>query len=46
MEEKSFAAGVDRDIVMECKKIGMDTGEFSGLCLEAMQGIAEDLELY
>ena len=45
MKEKSFAAGVDRNIVMECEKLGMDITEFSELCLEAMKGIAEDLEL-
>lgn len=45
MKEKSFAAGVDRDIVMECEMLGMDLGEFSGICLEAMQGIADDLGL-
>lgn len=45
MKEKSFAAGVDRDIVMECEKLGMDISEFSALCLTAMQGIADDLGL-
>ena len=45
MKEKHFAAGVDRDIVMECEKLGMDLGEFSQICLEAMQGIADDLGL-
>ncbi|MBW2609126.1 MAG: HDIG domain-containing protein [Deltaproteobacteria bacterium] len=45
MKEKSFAAGVDREIVMECEKIGMDISEFSGICLKAMQGIADDLGL-
>jgi predicted hydrolase (HD superfamily) len=45
MKEKSFAAGVDRDIVMECEKLGMDINEFSETCLEAMQGIADDLGL-
>jgi putative nucleotidyltransferase with HDIG domain len=45
MKEKNFAAGVDRDIVMECENLGMDIGEFSRICLEAMQGIADDLGL-
>jgi predicted hydrolase (HD superfamily) len=45
MKEKAFAAGVDRDIVMECEKLGMDISEFARLCLEAMQGIADDLGL-
>jgi putative nucleotidyltransferase with HDIG domain len=45
MKEKSFAAGVDRDIVMECEKLGMDINEFAGICLNAMQEIADDLGL-
>jgi predicted hydrolase (HD superfamily) len=45
MKEKAFAAGVDRDIVMECEKLGMDINEFSRVCLEAMQGIADELGL-
>jgi len=45
MKEKSFAAGVDRDIVMECDKLGMDINEFAGICLSAMQEIADDLGL-
>ena len=45
MKEKSFAAGVDRDIVMECEKLGMDINEFSEICLQAMQEIAENLGL-
>ncbi len=45
MKEKSFAAGVDREIVMECEKLNMDIGEFSALCLKAMQDIAGDLGL-
>ncbi len=45
MKEKSFAAGVDRGIVMECEKLGMDITEFAGICLTAMQGIADDLGL-
>ncbi len=45
MKEKAFAAGVDRDIIMECEKLGMDIDEFSTLCLTAMQGIADELGL-
>lgn len=45
MKEKAFAAGVDRNIIMECEKLGMDIDEFSCLCLEAMQGIADELGL-
>jgi putative nucleotidyltransferase with HDIG domain len=45
MKEKRFAAGVNRDIIMECEKLGMDLDEFLPLCLEAMQGISDDLGL-
>ncbi|MBW1800376.1 MAG: HDIG domain-containing protein [Deltaproteobacteria bacterium] len=45
MKEKSFAAGVNRDTIMECERLGMDLGEFAQECLEAMQGISDDLGL-
>ena len=45
MKEKSFAAGVDRNIIMECEKLNMDIDDFSGVCLEAMKSISEDLGL-
>lgn len=45
MKEKAFAAGVDREIVLECERIGIPLDEFIGLCLGAMQGIAEQLGL-
>ena len=45
MKVKRFAAGVDRNIIMECEKLGMDLDEFLPLCLEAMQGIGDDLGL-
>ena len=45
MKEKSFAAGVDRNTIMECEKLGMGIDEFSKICLEAMQGIADKLGL-
>jgi putative nucleotidyltransferase with HDIG domain len=45
MKEKAFAAGVDRSIIMECEKLGLDITEFSQICLEAMQEIDDDLGL-
>lgn len=45
MKVKSFAAGVDRNIIMECEKLEMGLDEFSSLCLEAMQGINDELGL-
>ncbi|MBN2039763.1 MAG: HDIG domain-containing protein [Spirochaetes bacterium] len=45
MKEKAFARTVNRDIIMECEKIGFDLTEFSGIALQAMQGISDDLGL-
>ena len=43
--EKSFAAGVNREQVAQCQKIGLELEEFIGLGIEAMKGIASELEL-
>jgi putative nucleotidyltransferase with HDIG domain len=43
--EKSFAAGANREQVAQCQEIGLEVEEFIGLGIEAMQGIASDLEL-
>jgi len=43
--EKSFAAGVNREHVTQCQQIGLELEEFIGLGIEAMQGIASDLQL-
>mgnify|MGYP001027918583 CR=1 FL=1 len=39
MKEKSFAASVSRDTIMECEKINIPLHEFAELALKAMQGI-------
>ncbi len=43
--EKSFAAGVNREQVAQCQEIGLELEEFVSLGIEAMKGIASDLEL-
>jgi len=43
--EKSFAAGVNREQVAQCQEIGLELEEFISLGIEAMKGIASDLEL-
>jgi len=43
--EKSFAAGVSREQVAECREIGLELEEFIGLGIEAMQGISSELQL-
>lgn len=44
-KEKSFARGARRDEIEQCGKIGLELDEFLSICLEAMQGIHEDLGL-
>ncbi len=43
--EKRFAAGANRDQIQTCSRLGLGLEEFTGICLKAMQGIAEDLGL-
>ncbi len=45
IKEKAFAAGANRDIISECELAGIPLADFCDICLEAMQGIAEDLGL-
>lgn len=45
IKEKAFAAGANRDIIRECEQAGIPLDEFCDICLEAMQGIAEELGL-
>jgi len=43
--EKSFAAGVNREQVVQCQEIGLELEEFISLGIEAMKGIASELGL-
>jgi len=45
MKEKAFAASVDRDIILECEKIGISLDEFASLALLAMSSIDDKLGL-
>lgn len=45
MKKKDFARNVNRDIIMECEKLGLTLDEFIELSLSAMQEIAEALGL-
>ena len=45
IKEKQFAAGANREIIRECETIGIPIDEFCSICLEAMQGVADDLGL-
>ncbi len=44
-KEKSFAKGADRNIIMECKNLGISLDEFIDICLKSMQEIDEELGL-
>jgi putative nucleotidyltransferase with HDIG domain len=43
--EKRFAAGADREQITSCTNLGLQHEEFTGICLEAMQGISDELGL-
>jgi len=43
--EKRFAPGVNREQVAKCQEIGLELEEFITLSIEAMKGIASELEL-
>jgi len=43
--EKRFAAGVSREQLLSCQEIGLELEEFITLGIEAMKGIASELEL-
>ena len=45
MKEKSFAASVNRETILECEKLGTDIDEFARICLAAMQEISDELGL-
>lgn len=45
MKEKAFAASVNREIIRECEKIGLNLDEFAGIAVTAMQGIADRIGL-
>jgi putative nucleotidyltransferase with HDIG domain len=45
MKTKDFARAVNREIIGECERIGLELPAFVELCLEAMQGIAPELGL-
>lgn len=44
-KDKSFAAKVNRDIIRECEKCGLEIGEFLQIALNAMKGIAKEIGL-
>ena len=45
MKEKSFAASVNRDIIMECEEIGISLDEFIQISVDAMREVADEIGL-
>lgn len=45
MKEKAFARGANREIIRECELAGIELPNFCELCLQAMQGISDQLGL-
>ncbi|MFH1438844.1 MAG: HDIG domain-containing metalloprotein [Pseudomonadota bacterium] len=45
MNEKRFAANVDRKKIMAAEDLGMEVNDFLALCLEAMKQVSPDLGL-
>ncbi|WP_415713742.1 HDIG domain-containing metalloprotein [Maridesulfovibrio sp.] len=45
MKAKAFAASVDREIIKECDKIGLELGDFFALSIEAVAKIAPEVGL-
>ena len=45
MKEKAFAAGVNRDHIMECEKIGIPLDEFVQISVDAMREISNEIGL-
>jgi len=44
-KQKSFAANCNRDIIMECEKIGFNLDQFLEISLKALQNISDQLGL-
>ena len=44
-KDKSFATKVNRDVIRECEKCGLELSEFLQIALDAMKGIASEIGL-
>ncbi len=45
MKDKAFAAAVNRDLIKEHEKLGLDQNQFLSIAIEAMQEVASDIGL-
>jgi len=44
-KDKKFAAGCNREIILECEKLGLSLEEFLGIAIEAMKSIKSEIGL-
>ena len=44
-KDKKFAAGCNREIILECEKLGLSLEEFLGIAIEAMKEIKSEIGL-
>lgn len=44
-KDKRFAAGCNREIILECEKLGLNLEEFLGIAIEAMKSIKSEIGL-
>lgn len=44
-KDKKFAAGCNREIILECEKLGLNLEEFLGIAIEAMKEIKNEIGL-
>jgi len=44
-KDKTFAKGVDREIIMECEKLGLSLEEFFGIAIKAIYNIKDKVGL-
>ena len=43
MKDRRFAAGVNREIIMECEKLGLSLEEFLDISIKSLQNIAKEV---
>jgi predicted hydrolase (HD superfamily) len=44
-KDKKFAAGCNREIILECEKLGLSLDEFLQLAIDALKGIVNQIGL-
>lgn len=45
MKDKAFAAAVNREVIRECEKIGLELGEFFQIAIAAITSVADEVGL-